>query len=78
MAVEAKVGGGVSEGGGGVKVGISVGGSTGIVVAGMGWKGVGVGDAFGATVTSTTVGGIGAAGAIPQEERIMTQRMIKM
>jgi hypothetical protein len=43
----------------------------------MGWNGVGVGEAFGATVTSTTVGGTGAEGAIPQEERMMAIRAIK-
>jgi hypothetical protein len=77
VAVKANVGSGVSVGGSGVKVGMRVGDSSGGRVKGTGWNGVGVGNAFGLTVTSTSVGGTGAEGAIPQEEMINPQRMIK-
>lgn len=55
--VNANVGGGVFVGGSGVKVGINVGDSIAVGVNVTGWKGVGVGDAFDACVTSTSVGG---------------------
>ena len=80
MAVTSNVGSGVFVGGSGVKVGMRVGDSNGTGEAGMGWNGVGVGSALGLAVTSTSVGGTGAAGAIPQEEKIKpqsTQRIMR-
>jgi hypothetical protein len=53
VAVNSKVGRGVSVGGSGVKVETSVGGS-GVIAAG--WKGVGVSDESGVGVTSTSDG----------------------
>lgn len=66
VAVKARVGGGVSVGGRTVNVG------TVAVAVGwmMGWNGVGVAEAFGFAVIRLTVGGGGAAGAIPQADRI--------
>ena len=55
VAVNSRVGSGVSVGGTGVKVETRVGGSTATSLP-MGWKGVEVGDAFGFAVTNTSEG----------------------
>jgi len=57
VAVNSRVGRGVSVGGSGVKVGARVGGSSGTTVIATGWNGVEVGKASGFVVTNTSVGG---------------------
>ncbi|RPH74343.1 hypothetical protein EHM76_03720 [bacterium] len=57
VAVNSRVGRGVSVGGTGVNVGTRVGVSSGATVPPTGWNGVDVGEAFGSTVTITSVGG---------------------
>ena len=56
-------------GGSGVKDGINVGGSSEVGVNVTGWKGVRVGEAFDACVTSTSVGGIVCPCGEAQEAR---------
>ena len=56
-------------GGSGVNVGINVGDSIAVGVNVTGWKGVGVGEAFDACVTSTRVGGIVSPCGEAQEAR---------
>ena len=75
VAVNSSVGRGVSVGGSGVNVEARVGESGGASIAPAGWKGVEVGNALGFGVTSTKGAGGGAAGAIPHEDRIQTQRL---
>jgi hypothetical protein len=60
VAVKARVGRGVFVGGSGVKLGIRVASSGGTRIPEAGWNGVEVGEAFGSTVTITSVG----AGAV--------------
>ena len=67
--MNANVGGGVFVGGSGVNVGINVGDSIAVGVNVTGWKGVGVGEAFDACVTSTRVGGIVSPCGEAQEAR---------
>ena len=56
---------------------VDVGGSVPVGVQGMGWKGVGVGEAFGATVTSAK-GRAGCAGAaVPHPASRMVAMMIQ-
>jgi len=57
VAVNSRVGSGVSVGGSGVKVEMGVAGSSGASESPIGWNGVEVGEAFGLTVTNTSVGG---------------------
>src|SRR5258705_13266983 len=78
VAVNSRVGRGVSVGGSGVNVEARVGESGGASIAPAGWKGVGVGSALGFGVTSTKLCPEpveeGAEDGIVHEERIQTQR----
>ena len=77
VAVNSSVGNGVSVTGMDVKVGtvaVMVGNSNGATVPPMGWKGVGVAEAFGFGVISSTGERGGAKGAIPQAERMKSKR----
>lgn len=67
--MNANVGGGVFVGGSSVNVGINVGDSMAVGVNVTGWKGVEVGEAFDACVTSISVGGIVCACGEAQEAR---------
>jgi hypothetical protein len=74
------VGGRVAVAGSEVAVGkagssVGVGGSVPVGVQGMGWKGVGVGVAFGATVTSAN--GWEAGTLVPHPDRRSAARMIQ-
>ena len=72
VAVNSSVGRGVSVGGSGVKVETSVGGSS---VTKEGWNGVGVSEASGAGVTSTSPDG--APSAVGKEQAVMSRTKAK-
>jgi hypothetical protein len=77
VAVNSSVGNGVSVMGRAVKVGtvaVMVGDANGGMVPPMGWNGVGVAEAFGSGVISSTGERGGAKGAIPQAERRRSKR----
>ncbi len=72
MAVNSRVGRGVLVGGSGVKVGMRVDSSEGTRIPGTGWNGVEVGEAFGSTVTMTSVGG--AAFAVGRAQAVISKQ----
>jgi len=81
VAVNSSVGRGVSVSGSGVNVEARVGESGGASIAPAGWKGVGVGSAFGFGVTSTKLCPEpleeGVEDGIVHEERMMRENIMK-
>jgi hypothetical protein len=70
VAVNSRVGSGVSVGGNGVNVGTYVAGSMGANASPAGWKGVGVEEASGFGVTITSAGGaLSAVGRVQATRR---------